>query len=134
VFETLPRFEVLPDGTVYARAGTQRNCGGIAGIHARIERTADQQFVGLPEEEADPQKIEGGVIPARQVPRRLREAVLRGAKRSWEQAGMREGVKFELIDALVHLTDATEMMFLVAGTLAMAEWIRLNVTSESEKH
>jgi hypothetical protein len=134
VFETLPRFEVLPDGTIYARAGTQRNCGGIAGIRARIERTAGQQFVGLPDAEVDPEKIEGPAIPAEKVPLRFREAVLRGAKKSWEHAGMRGGVKFELIDALVHLTDATETMFLAAGALAMAEWIRLNLNSESETH
>ena len=69
-FSDAARFEVLSDGTVYARAGVQTNCGGIAGIHVRILLnpsgvvTFVAATVDKPHEDGYGGTVPGGAVPA----------------------------------------------------------------------
>ncbi len=92
--------------TVHARAGTQMNCGGVARISARVEWVDGD---GLAMSNAYKGKMRG----------RLLAAVFAGAQRVFEEAPGVEGLRFTLIDAMIHPVDATERRFYEAGQKAM---------------
>lgn len=123
-FGEQPRFELLGDGTVIARAGTQTNCGGIAKIHARL--SADDSgvltFVVAGPIDA-PIVYDGSHVPGSSVPREYREAAERGVRQAFEERHPPYGVRFELIEALVHAVDANERKFERAGHGALLGWI-----------
>lgn len=123
-FGSAPRFELRADGTLYARAGAQTNCAGIAGIHARITPAPAPGIVFLVAAGADPHDDGyGPAVPASAVPAAYREAVFRGAREAYEQSGAQIGVCFELLDALVHVVDARERQFAAAGATALRGWL-----------
>ncbi|MCA9694565.1 MAG: hypothetical protein KC636_33615 [Myxococcales bacterium] len=92
--------------TVHAHAGTQTNCGGYAKISARVE-WVDEAGVSLIN--AYRGRMRG----------RLIAAVFAGAQRVLEEARDVDGLRFTLIDAVVHPVDATEQRFYEAGEKAM---------------
>jgi hypothetical protein len=125
-FSNAPRFELLTDGTLYARAGVQTNCAGIAGIHVRIttKPTPGITFrIAIHEDEhAD---SFGPAVPGFAVPPSFQEAILRGARSAFDQCNIDVGLCFELLEALVHPLDAHERQFALAGMTVIREWLKL---------
>ena len=119
-FSNAPRFEVLPDGTLYARAGVQTNCGGIAGIHVRITPTPSDELICLACEGAASDDL--SAMPGQVVPAEYRDAVCSGARMAFDARAVNVGVRFELIDALVHPIDANESKFKIAGITVLSGW------------
>lgn len=127
MFGQRPRFEALPDGTIFARAGTQMNCAGIAGIHVRITKLPSTGLICLPRvAPGDERSNYGYEVPGAELEPVFRTAVFRGATRAWEEYGPPGGAQFELLDALVHEVDANERRFLEAGSSAMRGWLEQN--------
>lgn len=125
-FGSAPRFEVLADGTYYARAGTQNNCAGIAGIHVRIAANNSQQLTFLlAEHDGDHQDGYGRRVPGYAVPLELREALFNGVKEIFDEQIKDIGIEFELIDAIVHEVDGNVRQFKTAGKTAMTQWLAL---------
>lgn len=125
-FGDFPRFEQLADGTYYARAGVQTNCGGIAGIHVRIHPiAADTIACSVSDNTGEHDSGYGKAVPGSAMHDEYRDAVFEGAREACESAGCNIGVSFQLIDALVHMVDANPSMFKLAGTVAMIGWLRL---------
>jgi hypothetical protein len=91
--------------TVQARAGTQMNCAGFARVTARVEWITDS---GVSFANAYRGKMRG----------RLIAAVFAGAQQVVADAGI-DGLRFTLVEALVHPVDATERRFFEAGHKAM---------------
>jgi hypothetical protein len=125
-FSNAPRFEVLADGTIYARAGVQTNCGGIAGIHVRIMPNPSGEVAFTAAEGPHPHDKGWVAVPGAAVPAPYREAISSGARQALEQHGATVGVSFELLDALVHPVDANAAKFCYAGWSAMHGWLELN--------
>jgi len=125
-FSNAPRFELLSDGTLYARAGVQTNSGGIAGIHVRITTKATPGIIFLMAAHED-QHIDdyGSAVPGSAVPVSYRDAVFQGAHDAFDQSNLDAGVCFELLDALVHPVDARERQFALAGMTVMRGWLEL---------
>lgn len=119
-----PWFELLPDGTVYARAGTQTNCGGIASIHALITVSPSgvTEFT-VAEDKRSGSDEYGFAVPGAAVPESYREAIYAAVREALEDLRPGLAVRFELIDALVHEVDARTSKFGVAGYSAMAGWL-----------
>ena len=92
--------------TVHARAGSQMNCGGVSRISARVEWTDSD---GIAMANAYKGKMRG----------RLVAAVFAGAQRVFEEAPGIDGLRFTLLDAMIHPVDATERRFYEAGQKAM---------------
>jgi hypothetical protein len=129
-FSNAPRFEARPDGTIYARAGVQTNCGGIAGILVRIQVNPAGSVVFTPSGDSPPVDEQyGSPVRGVNVPREYRNAVYRGAREALAYRGLTIGVTFELIEALVHEVDARESKFFMAGCTAMAGWLDLQFPS-----
>jgi len=124
------QFKFLDDGSVYARAGTQTNCGGIAGVHARIipTETGSLTFSAF----QDPEWLGGDYgpeVPGASMPEIYREAAFEGAREAYREFGVSAGLHFELLDALVHMVDANMWKFRDAGWAAMTGWLELNAES-----
>lgn len=125
-FNGRPRFEQLQDGTYYARAGVQTNCGGIAGIHVRIQSTiADTLVCSMSDAAGEHDSGYGVVVPASAVHVDYRDAVFAGAREAYDNSGCNIGVSFQLIDALVHQVDANLSKFHLAGSTAMMGWLTI---------
>lgn len=125
-FSNAPRFEHLADGTYYARAGTQTNCGGIAGIHVRIHPIAAPTIVcSVSDHTGEHDAGYGCAVPGSAMHAEYRDAVFAGAREALESTGCAVGVAFQLIDALVHTVDASPSMFKLAGSEAVIGWLRL---------
>jgi hypothetical protein len=123
-FGQAPRFEILADGTIIARAGTQTNCGGIAKLHVRITANADGMLTYGPEFDiiwADDRY--GSAVPGCAVPEEYRHAAFSGARSAFDHCDAGIGAHFELVDALVHVVDARESRFKQAAFVAMKGWI-----------
>ena len=130
-FSDAPRFEQLPDGTYYARAGVQTNCGGIAGIHVRISPApAGQLELSVSAHDGEHDDGFGFAVPGAAVPPVFRNAILQGAREAFEREGPQLGASLELIDALVHMIDARESKFWLAGYTAMESWLRRQAESD----
>ena len=119
------RFEVLADGTLYARAGVQTNSAGVAGAHIQVTPDTSGQLTfrlaaGAPDEESY-----GVAVPGSAVPAAFRDALFRGAREAFEAHAPGLGVCFELLDALIHPVDANESRFAAAGVTAMEGWLEL---------
>jgi hypothetical protein len=124
------KFKFLDDGSVYARAGTQTNCGGIAGVHARIApaETGVLTFSAS----YDPEWRGGGYgpeVPGAAMPEHCREATFEGAREAYRAFGVSVGLHFELLDADVHVVDANARKFREAGWVAMMGWLERNSES-----
>ena len=117
---------LLSDGTIYARAGTKTTCGGIAGIHVRItpSESGITEFTATEGEGWEGDEY-GSEVPGSVVPEPYREAVYAGARQALEDLRPGLAVRFELIDALVHLVDARTSRFRTAGCTAMTGWLEL---------
>jgi hypothetical protein len=123
-FGQAPRFEILADGTVVARAGTQTNCGGIAKVHARITANSSGVLtVGPGFDNTWTDDRYGATVPGCAIPEEYRHAAFNGAQSAFGRCGAGVGVHFELIDALVHAIDARESKFNQAAFLAMKGWL-----------
>lgn len=92
--------------TVHVRAGTQTNCGGFARISARVEWSRGD---GVTLVNAYRGKMRGPLL----------RSVFAGARNVVDEASYLEGLRFTLIDAVVHPVDATERRFFEAGQKAM---------------
>jgi hypothetical protein len=126
-FGQAPRFEILADGTIIARAGTQTNCGGIAKIHIRITARSDGMLTFGPDFDVSwTGDRYGSAVPGCAVPEEYRQAIFRGARSAFDHCDARIGAHFELIDALVHPVDARESRFGQAAFQAMKGWLDLN--------
>jgi hypothetical protein len=118
---------MLADGTIYARAGVQTNCGGIAGVHVRIMPDPSGEVAFAAAEGGHPHENGYGVaVPGSAVPAPFREAIYSGARQALEQHGAAVGVSFVLLDALVHPVDANATKFRYAGWSAMHGWLELD--------
>lgn len=79
-FGHAPRFERLPDGTFYARAGGQTNCAGVAGIHVRMTANAAPGLTfGVAGEAGDEVDAYGPAVPGFAVLAPFRDAIARRA-------------------------------------------------------
>jgi hypothetical protein len=124
-FGDAPRFEVLADGTFYARAGVQTNSAGVAGVHVRITPDTSGRLTFRLVAGAPTGGSYGVAVPGRAVPPAFRDALFRGAREAFGAHAPGLGVCFELIDALVHPVDANESKFAAAGVTAMEGWLKL---------
>jgi hypothetical protein len=123
-FGQAPRFEILADGTIVARAGTQTNSGGIARVHVRITANSDGVLTVGPEFDSTcTDDRYGATVPGYAVPEVYRQAAFNGAQSAFEHCDAGIGAHFELIDALVHVVDARESKFQQAAFLAMKGWL-----------
>jgi hypothetical protein len=122
-FGDLPRFEWMEDGTVCARCGTQTNCAGIAETRVRIAADAAPGLTLAPSCGGEDQNRIGRHVPDEDVPQRLREAVFSGARDEYHARGLSTGLRFELLEALVHPVDANKRMFYLAARQALAGWL-----------
>jgi hypothetical protein len=124
-FGQAPRFEFRPDGTIVARAGTQMNCAGIALLHILISPNARGVFTCGPDyDPAWEGDRSGSEVPGRAIPEEYRQAAFKGAQDAFNAFETGAGAHFELLDALVHVVDAREVMFREAGYRAMEGWLR----------
>jgi hypothetical protein len=124
------QFTVLNDGSVYVRVGTQTNCAGIAGVHARIVPNETGALIFAASR--DPEwrgGAYGPAVPGAAMPEEYRAATFEGAREAYRASGVRAGLHFELLDALAHVVDANERRFREAGWVAMTGWIELNIQS-----
>ena len=124
-FSYAPRFEVLADGTLYARAGVQTNSAGVAGVHVRITPDTSGEITFRLAGEAPTEGGYGVAVPGTAVPAAFRDALFQGAREAFEAHAPGVGVCFELIDALVHPVDANESKFVAAGVTAVEGWLDL---------
>ncbi len=116
--------EILVDGTVVARAGTQTNSGGIAKVHAKITANPGGVLTVGPEfDNTWTDDRYGATVPGRAIPEAYRHAAFNGAQSAFDRCSAGVGVHFELIDALVHAIDARASKFNQAAFLAMKGWL-----------
>ena len=124
-FGQKPRFEIVDDGTIIARAGTQTNSGGIAAIHVRIN---SKNTSGISLSAFGGKDWKGGEygphVPGANMPPLLRNAVYEGARSAYEYSALKSGLEFELIDAFVHIVDGNQRMFHAAGEEAILGWVK----------
>ncbi len=133
-FSNAPRFEPLPDGTFYARAGVQTNCAGIAGIHVRIRPTPSGEITcSVPALMGSEIADNGSAVPGAAVPAMYRDAVFEGARTAFDKYSGGIGIRFELIDALVHPVDANELRFKAAGITALNGWLECNAQHSQDE-
>lgn len=117
-------FGFLPDGSIKARYGTQTNCGGIAIIHVRISLNSEKGIIfQASNHEGEHDDGYGWAVPGAAVPVQFREAVFKGAQNIFEESNVNTGICFELLDAFVHMVDARESKFELAGNIAMRGWL-----------
>lgn len=124
------QFQVLNDGSVYARVGAQTNCAGIAGVHARIIPTETGALTFAASR--DPEWLGGtygSAVPGAAMPEEYRSATFEGAREAYHASGVSAGLHFELLDAAVHEVDANERKFREAGWVAMAGWLEQHPSS-----
>jgi hypothetical protein len=119
-------FKILDDGLIYVKAGGQMNCAGLAIIKLKIFplETAeilfeDYKWKGLHDEGY------GADVPAADIPTVFRQAIFDGANLAFAESKNIGGLKFRLFSATVHLIDANERMFRVAGYIAVKKWLAL---------
>ena len=131
-FGNLPRFEILDDGTIRARAGVQTNCGGIAAIHVRISPNGTNGIsFRVSEDDGVHENGFGPTVPASAIAPELREAIFEGAESAFENSEIKLGIDFELLDAYVHYIDYRESKFKAAGSTAVYEWLELHVRNST---
>jgi hypothetical protein len=124
-FGQAPRFEVQPDGTIVARAGTQTNCAGIARLHIRISpNTSSVLTCGPAFDQAWEGDRYGSEVPGRAIPEEYRQAAFKGALDAFNAFEIGSGAHFEILDALVHEVDAHGVKFREAGYRAMEGWLQ----------
>jgi hypothetical protein len=112
------------DGTMIVRAGTQTNCGGIAQVHVRIEKSSNSNINFIPELSSFSSESEYGLsVPGAKVPIQFLSALYKGAEKAYRDSGYNEGLCYELLEALVHRTDATEAKFTAVGEISIFGWI-----------
>jgi hypothetical protein len=116
-------FQVEEDGTIYVRYGTQANCSGIAQIHIQIEHTPNSGIELLPL--SDSESHHTGFLTGEDTPAYYRSAVFEGAVEAYTKFILPEGIKFTLLDALVHPIDSNEMVFKYAGRIAVIGWYQV---------
>jgi len=126
-FDTKQRFKLLDDGLIYASAGVQTNCGGIAAIIVKIEKLESGELIFNVE---DNDGWDGDTNCARYVPgNRLnayyKNAVFEGAKLAASAPGNNTGFIFTLVEALVHPVDANTEKFKEAGYRAVKGWLEM---------
>jgi hypothetical protein len=118
------RFQVLEDGTIVARAGTQNNCAGIAQIHVKIIATSDGCITfGLEFDPTWPGEPFGVDVPGCAIPEEYRQAIFHGATAAFDQYNAGVGVHYEIISAWIHLVDARENKFYEAGFHSLKGWL-----------
>jgi hypothetical protein len=118
------QFNLLAGGTIVSRNGVQTNCGGIAKIHVRITLNSVKGITfQVSNQNGEHHEGYGIAVPGAAVPVYFREAVFNGAQEAFEQSNLDMGVCFELLDAFVHMVDARESRFQVAGWVAMTGWL-----------
>jgi hypothetical protein len=123
-FGSHSQFKLLTDGTIVSRNGVQTNCGGIAKIHVRITLNPAKGIAfRVADHDGEHDEGYGIAVPGAAVPLYFREAVFKGAQQAFEESNMDIGVCFELLDAFVHMVDARELRFQVAGWVAMTGWL-----------
>lgn len=124
-FGQAPRFEVLPDSTIVARAGTQMNCAGIALLHIRISpNTSGMLTCGPDFDPAWEGDRYGSEVPGCAIPEVYRQAAFEGALDAFNAFETGSGAHFELLDAVVHEVDARDVKFREAGYRAMEGWLQ----------
>jgi hypothetical protein len=118
------QFNLLADGTIVSRNGVQTNCGGIAKVHVRITLNSAKGITfQISNQNGEHYEGYGIAVPGAAVPVYFRKAVFKGAQEAFEQSNLDIGVCFELLDAFVHMVDARESRFQVAGWVAMTGWL-----------
>jgi hypothetical protein len=119
-------FDVLPDGSILVRYGTQTNCAGIVQMHFRIEPAQDVGvelvLSGVKEDFADDYSWENCFLSGANVHEIFQNAILIGVKEAVTVSHWSEGIKFTLISAFVHPIDANELMFKYAGRISFFAW------------
>ncbi len=126
-FDKKQRFKILDDGLIYASAGVQTNCGGIAAIIVKIENQESRELIFNVENNdvwnGDP---EGAFdVPGGRLNTAYKNAVFEGAAEAASTAGNNNGFIFTLIEALVHPVDSRASKFKEAGHRAAKGWLDL---------
>jgi hypothetical protein len=126
-------FDVLPDGSIIIRCGTQTNCAGIVQIHFRIEPNQDfgveLGLSGVKEDVADIYSWENCFLSGANVPEYFRDAILTGVKAGYADSSHSSGIKFTLISAFVHPVDASGLMFEILGRRSFFAWVGAGINS-----
>jgi hypothetical protein len=126
-------FDVLPDGSIIARYGTQANCAGIGQIHFQIEPRQDfgveLGLSGVKEDVADIYSWENCFLSGANVPEDLRDAILKGVTAGYTELSHSTGIKFTLISAFVHPIDANRWIFQALGRRAFFAWVGTGINS-----
>jgi hypothetical protein len=118
------QFNLLADSTIVSRNGVQTNCGGIAKIHVRITLNPAKGITfRAVDQDGEHDEGYGIAVPSAAIPVYFREAVFKSAQEAFEESNLDMGVCFKLLDAFVHMVDATESRFQVAGWVAMTGWL-----------
>ena len=125
MFASKPHFEILPDGTFYARHGVQTNCAGIAAVHLRIELNSSGCLTIQMSDSTASTYDSYAAVPGSAVPKNLTDAFFRGVQIAFDEHANGIGASVELIDALVHPVDANPGEFTVVGITAMNRWLEL---------
>jgi hypothetical protein len=120
-------FKVEEDGTISVRYGTQSNCAGIAQIQVQIEHSPNSgiQFLSL----SDSEFHYTDFLTGEDTPAYFQSAIFEGAAEAYTKFVSPEGVKFTLLNALVHPVDSNEMVFKLAGEIAVIGWYQLHSNS-----
>jgi hypothetical protein len=121
-------FKVAPDGSIFARYGNPNVCYHGAQIQVQIDYTAGSkiEFV-LSEEKIELERENYGedIVNGKDLPIPFQSAIFFGVEEIYLKNASSEGLKFTLIKAAVHYTDANEIAFKLAGQIALAGWYQL---------
>ena len=122
-FNTKRKFKILENGLICASAGTQTNCGGIAAILVRLEKTKSKELVFAVSQDGD---WDGNAshVPGSKLCKTFRDAIFDGAKQATIELKLEHGFKLTLVEALVHPMDARESKFREAGFRAVTGWLK----------
>ncbi|WLQ16698.1 hypothetical protein O5O45_12295 [Hahella aquimaris] len=123
-FDANQRFKQLDEGLLYASAGVQTNCSGIAAILVRIcsidSLTLEYKAVTEPKLD-DSEAL--GLFSGEQTPKAYVEAVFDGAREMFRAAQINGGYRVELVQTLIHPVDARVIKFREAGMRAARGWL-----------
>lgn len=132
-FSMKQRFKILEDGTIYASAGVQTNCAGVAGVHFRISlcETQGLQFIPCDDPSWDGDEY-GKSVPGIRVPPDLIAATQKGCEQAYQESGLASGIIVEFLDAFVHVVDARATKFKEAALRCVKEWIQMTRTDQNK--
>jgi hypothetical protein len=110
-------FKLIGEDTYSVSVGTWANCRGVTSINVRIVM-CDETSLNL------------STAPTLDLPPGCRDAVFRGVRESWKRLESKPGVTFELLAAYVSPSDESQLMYMIAGAVAVQEWWSLKCSQQ----